>query len=200
MLVAVWIPIVAVIFYFTIPLGNTHATHFDTLLVLGCPANADGSPSPVQRERVMAAVREYRAGVAPVMIFSGGPAHNRFVEADVMAQVAESAGVPRSAIFEDRQARDTIENVEYSTQIMHAHRWNSVETISSPSHLRRASLILMHSPVAVNWRMHAARWPPSFGIGEKAKRYENEIYLCARMRIWGFKEVVPVAQQRPAIR
>lgn len=144
----------------------------------------------------MEAVREYKADVAPVMIFSGGAAHNRFVEADVMAQVAESAGVPRSAIFEDRQARDTIENVEYSTQIMHAHGWDSVETISSPSHLRRASLILMHSPIVVNWRMQAAPWPASYGIGNKAKRYANEIYLCARMRIWGFKETLPVAEPR----
>jgi vancomycin permeability regulator SanA len=137
---------------------------------------------------VLEAVREYKTGVAPVIILSGGAAHNRYVEADVMAQVAESAGVPRDAVFEERQARDTIENIEYSTRIMHAHGWDTVEAISSPSHLHRASLILMHSPIAVNWRMQAAAWPPSYDIGDKAERYGYEIYDCARMRIFGFKE------------
>ena len=39
--------------YITIPTHNTAATHFDTLIVLGYPANSDGTPSPEQRERVL---------------------------------------------------------------------------------------------------------------------------------------------------
>lgn len=191
MLAAFWAILIALILYMTIPLGNTGAGHFDTLLVLGCPAKRDGTPSPEQRERVMEGVRQFRAGVAPVIIFSGGPAHNRFVEADVMARLAESSGVPRADIFEETHARDTIENIEYSTQIMRAHGWHSVETVSSVYHLRRASLILMHSPIPVNWEMQAAPWPPTYGIADKAVRYAHEIYYCAEMRLWGFKETVP---------
>jgi uncharacterized SAM-binding protein YcdF (DUF218 family) len=187
-LVLVWIPLIAFIFYITIPSGNTHATQFDTLLVLGYPANPDGTPSPEQRQRVREAVRQYRAGVAPVMILSGGAVHNQFVEADVMARLAESSGVPSRAIVEERRARDTIQNVEYSTEIMHERGWHSVEAITSAYHERRASLILMHSPIVVNWRMQAAPWPPNYGIADKTARYAREIYDCARMRILGFKE------------
>lgn len=188
-----WIPIVAAIFYFTIPLGNTHATHFDVLLVLGYPANPDGTPSPEQRERVLEAVRQYRAGVAPIVIFSGGAAHNRFVEADAMAKLAESAGVPPHAIVEERHARNTIENVEYSTQIMHFHGWDSVEAITSDAHLRRASLILMRSPIAVNWRMQAAPWPAEYGLLDKGTRYAFEIFTSTKMRLLGFRETLPAA-------
>ncbi len=37
--------------YETIPRGNTPQSRFDAIIVLGYPANADGSPSPIQRER-----------------------------------------------------------------------------------------------------------------------------------------------------
>jgi hypothetical protein len=47
------IGIVAVVFlYRSTPLGNTAQTRFDTIIVSGCPANPDGGPLPVQRERV----------------------------------------------------------------------------------------------------------------------------------------------------
>lgn len=189
-LFAAWIPIIAVIFYFTIPLGNIRATHYDTLLVLGYPANPDGTPSPEQRERVLEAVREYRAGVAPIMILSGGAAHNRFVEADVMATLAKASGVPARAIVEEPHAKNTIQNVEYSTQIMHAHGWDSVEAITSAAHERRASLILMHTPYSVNWRMQAAPWPAEYGPTEKAAHYIFEIFISAKMRIFGFRETL----------
>ena len=182
------VPVIVVIFYLTIPLGNIRATHFDVLLVLGYPANLDGTPSPEQRERVLEAVRQYRAGVASVMILSGGAAHNRFVEADVMAKLAESSGMPARAVVEERRAQNTVQNIEYSTQIMRAHGWDSVEAITSAAHVRRASLVLMHSPIAVNWRMQGAPWPSEYGVLDKAARYGFEVFTCAEMRIFGFQE------------
>jgi uncharacterized SAM-binding protein YcdF (DUF218 family) len=184
-------PIIAVIFYLTIPLGNVSARHFDALLVLGYPANPDGTSSPEQRERVLEAVRQYQAGVAPVMMLSGGAVHNRFVEADVMAKLAETSGVPARAILEERRAQNTIENIEYSTQIMRAHGWDSVQAITSAAHERRASLILMHAPFAVNWRMQAAPWPVEYGVLDKGARYAFEIFVSAKMRILGFREAKP---------
>ncbi|MEO6829056.1 MAG: YdcF family protein [Acidobacteriaceae bacterium] len=185
------VPVVALIFTFTIPLGNVHTTRFDALLVFGYPANPDGTPSPEQRVRVLEAVREYRAGVAPEIILSGGAAHNQYVEADVMAKLAINSGVPARAIVEEPHAQTTIQNVEYSTQIMRAHGWDSVEAITTPAHQRRASLILMHSPIAVNWRMHAAPWPVEYGVFDKGVRYAFEIFTAAKMRILGFREARP---------
>jgi hypothetical protein len=61
----------AVVMYETIPRGNTQQSTFDAIIVLGYPANPDGSPSLIQRERVLEAVREYRASVAPRLIMTG---------------------------------------------------------------------------------------------------------------------------------
>lgn len=81
-------------FYLSVPTTNTTLTHFDTLIVLGYPCNSDGTPSPEQRERVLESVREYKSGIAPHIIMSGGAAHNQYVEAASMKRLAISQGVP----------------------------------------------------------------------------------------------------------
>lgn len=177
--------------YLTIPTHNTSATHFDTLIVLGYPANADGTPSPEQRERVLEGVREYKAGVAPYLIMSGAAAHNQYVEADVMAQLARSQGVPASAILEDVQAQNTIQNIYYSARIMHDHGMNSAEIVSSPSHLPRAALIVntlnVDQPsLYINWRTHAAHWPHEYSIFREAALYIGEARNCLILRFNGF--------------
>jgi uncharacterized SAM-binding protein YcdF (DUF218 family) len=170
----------------TLPLSNTPATRFDTIIVLGYPARKDGTPRPEMRARVLEGVREYKAGVAPRIIMTGGAAHNHFVEADVMAALARAQGVPADAILEDRQAKDTIQNAYYSVQIMEGHGWHSAEVVSSPSHLRRASLIFAHFPIT--WRMDAAPWPPEYGFFNRASHEWYEAVDTARLRLTSFPE------------
>ena len=146
----------------SIPLSNTAQQKFDVILVLGTPCNEDGSPAVEQRARVMEGVREWRRGVAPVLVLSGGAAHTPQVEADCMAQIALAQGVPKQAILLERQAHNTVENVYFTGLIMKGHGWNSAEVVTSPSHLPRAAFILSHFPL--RWRMQLAPWPPEFSV------------------------------------
>ena len=127
------------------PVSNTSLARFDAIIVLGTPADSDGNPTPEQLARVTEGVREYERDVAPRLIFTGGAAHNRFVEAQ---------GIPKSAIFVEPEARDTIENACYAVRIMKAHGWGSAEVVSSAVHLPRAGIIFNRLPLA--WRTHAA--------------------------------------------
>ena len=138
------------------PTANTSRNHFDTIIVLGYPADSDGNPTPQLLARVTESVHEYERGVAPRIIFTGGATSYGFVEADVMARTAAAQGIPPSAIFVETRAQDTIQNACYSAKIMQAHGWRSAEIVSSSFHLPRASLIFGHTALA--WRMHAA--PP----------------------------------------
>jgi uncharacterized SAM-binding protein YcdF (DUF218 family) len=137
------------------PASNT-SSGFDTIIVLGSPADEDGNPTPEMLARVTEGVREYERGVARRLIFTGGPTHNQFVEADVMARTAAAQGIPPSAIFVESKAKDTIQNACYSARIMQAHNWQSAEVVSTASHLPRAGLIFAATPL--KWEMHAA--PP----------------------------------------
>ena len=136
------------------PTTNTLLNRFDAIIVLGVPADKDGNPTPLLLARVTEAVHEYERGVAPRLILSGGPDRYQRTEAGVMASVAEAQGIPASAIFEETQARDTIENACYSMRIMQSHDWHSAEVVSSASHLPRAGLIFSLLPL--EWRTHAA--------------------------------------------
>jgi uncharacterized SAM-binding protein YcdF (DUF218 family) len=170
--------------YDAIPTANTTLTHFDALIVLGTPCTLNGTPSPEQRQRVLEGVREFRAGVAPHMIVTGGAAHNRFIEADCMKRLAVQQGVAPDAVIEEKQAKDTIQNIWFSKQVMDAHAWHSAEVISSPSHLPRSALILEHYKFA--WRTHPSRWPPEYTHAQIAQHYLGEMKSCWRLTQHGF--------------
>jgi uncharacterized SAM-binding protein YcdF (DUF218 family) len=170
--------------YETIPTHNTNLTHFDTIIVLGTPAKLDGTPSPEQRERTLEGVRQFKAGIAPHLIFTGAAAHNGFVEAHVMATLAKAQGVPPDAIIEEGMAANTIQNIFFSQRIMAAHGWTSAEVVSSPSHLPRAALILEH--FSFQWSTHPAPWPPEYTLWQRAAHYTVEAEYCVKLRFLGF--------------
>ena len=163
------------------PKGNTTATHFDAIIVLGFPADSDGNPTPEQLARVSEGVREYGRGVAPRLIMTGGPAHNQVVEAESMARVARAQGVPDSAIVLEPQATSTIENACFSERIMQQHGWRSAEVITSAYHLPRSGMIF--SRTSLEWRGHAA---PSV-MGHEPGRMNNlsEVLKTVRYLLYG---------------
>jgi uncharacterized SAM-binding protein YcdF (DUF218 family) len=174
------------------PTSNTSLGRFDAIVVLGSPADRDGNPTPEQLARVTEGVQEYKRGVARRLILTGGPAHNRFAEARVMARSAEAQGIPESAIFLEPEATDTIQNACYSVRIMKAHGWHSAEVVSSASHLPRAGLIfssLARNSLAQNsppleWSTH-----PAPSLSPQSPAYESavatvEVLKTARYLIW----------------
>ena len=178
-----WLALVVAL-YRTVPSSDTAATHFDAIIVLGTPSLLDGTPSPEQRERVLEGVREFRAGVAPHLIMTGGPAHNHFIEAHTMALYAESLGVPAEEVVEEGQAQNTLQNIFYSRLLMQQHGWNSAEVVSSPSHLPRTALILEH--YRFPWRTQVSRWPPEYGLVNIGMHYWAEAGYCFKLRVFGF--------------
>lgn len=136
------------------PTSNTSLTRFDAIIVLGTPADRDGNPSPNQLAIVTEAVHEYERGVAPRLILSGGAAWNRYVEATVMARIAEAQGVPASKVYLEGESKNTIQNACYSVRIMESHGWHSAEVVANPSHLPRAAIIFSRLPL--EWRTHGA--------------------------------------------
>jgi uncharacterized SAM-binding protein YcdF (DUF218 family) len=179
-------PAIVLGFYFFAPHENAQLRSVDTLIVLGCPANPDGSPTPEQRERVLEAVREFKKGASRHIIMTGGAAHNRFVEAHAMAILAEAKAVPASAVLEEDQAHDTVQNIYYSNKIMKANGWRTTEVISSPYHLPRTALILGHYP-QLQWETHGAQWPAEYGLLRKLQLDWKEALSSFRIRMHGFR-------------
>ncbi|HEY3626564.1 MAG TPA: YdcF family protein [Terracidiphilus sp.] len=149
------------------PSGNTSRSRFDTIIVLGSPADSEGNPTPGQLARVTEAVREYERGIAPQLIVTGGSTSHGYVEAQVMARTAEAMGVPKSSIYPEPEALNTIQNACYAARIMKQHGWRSTEVVSAASHLPRAALIFSRTPL--EWRAHAApSLEPESGLSQQA--------------------------------
>lgn len=110
----------------------------DVGIALGCPAEADGSPSLCLRCRVAGAMRALRTGQVRAVIFSGGAAHNRYVEAEVMAQLARAHGVLDAQIFVEGQALTTWQNLRNAQRIMRKNGYRTALLISARDHLPRA--------------------------------------------------------------
>lgn len=187
--------VVLVATYLTVPTQNCNLNHFDTILVLGTPTLKNGQPSPEERERVNESVREFKAGRAAHIIFSGGATMKQFVEGQSMAALAETEGVPSSAIVIEDKARNTVQNIYFSNQIMQQEGWTSVEVVSSPSHLPRTALILEH--YRFQWKEHASQWPPEYGWKDIAGYYASEIMKTFVLRWNGFSSS-PFLPRRPA--
>jgi len=106
----------------------------DAILVLGCPSNADGTPSDCQIRRadMAAALQRYSSH----FIVSGAAAHNQYVEADALEALLVARGIPEAHILLDRKAMHTDENIYYGSRIMQAQGWQSALVVSDdPGHL-----------------------------------------------------------------
>lgn len=110
----------------------------DVGIALGCPADDDGLPSLCQLCRVKGALRALRQGRVQAIIFSGGAAHNRYVEGEVMAALSRAFGVAEKQILVEGRALTTWQNLRYAQRIMLAHGYRTALLISTRDHLPRA--------------------------------------------------------------
>ena len=183
--------VAAAVAYWTLPTahmarGSTVETPVDVLLVLGSPAEIDGSLTDSQRWRVDEVLREFQAGRASHVLFTGGAAGNRFVEADVMSRYAEQQGLPAEVISREGRSLTTLQNLRNSQALMQARGWQSMEVISSADHLPRTAAILLRLDPggSLQWRLHAAPTPGRNRL-EEANAYTEGFVGAVAFRWFG---------------
>ena len=85
------------------------------------------------------AVDLYQAGFANRLILSSGFVY-AFREAEIMRALATSEGIPSSNTVLETRAASTRENVMFVYDILQERGWNRILLVSSPYHMRRATL------------------------------------------------------------
>ncbi|HET7434848.1 MAG TPA: YdcF family protein [Thermoanaerobaculia bacterium] len=88
----------------------------DAIVVFGARAYANGTPSPALADRVRTGCALYRDGLAPRVIFSGGPGEGAFDEPETMRRFANTLGVPNAAIVLDPHGVNTESTVRNTAQ------------------------------------------------------------------------------------
>jgi uncharacterized SAM-binding protein YcdF (DUF218 family) len=111
----------------------------DAIVVFAGGVGESGIAGQGYEERVARAVELYRQGLAPTTVFSSGYLY-AMNETAVMQALAVSMGVPPSAILLESHARNTLENVQFTSAIARRNGWRSLLLVSSPYHMRRSLL------------------------------------------------------------
>jgi uncharacterized SAM-binding protein YcdF (DUF218 family)/glycosyltransferase involved in cell wall biosynthesis len=122
------------------PLRMEHSPHTaDAIVVFAGGVGESGKAGGGVQERVARAVELYHAGHAPAIVFSSGYVFT-LREAEVMKAIAVANGVPDHAIVLEERAANTHENVVNTNRILAERGWRSILLVSSPYHMRRATM------------------------------------------------------------
>jgi uncharacterized SAM-binding protein YcdF (DUF218 family) len=112
----------------------------DAIVVFAGGVGESGKAGQGYEERVQYATELYKQGYAGHLIFSSGYIY-AFKEPVVMKALAISLGVPEETIILEDKAKNTYENIKFAKDILDKNNWNNVLLVSSPYHMRRASLV-----------------------------------------------------------
>lgn len=107
----------------------------DAIVVLGAPLRSDGEPTEVVAERVRVGVELWQRGFASRLIMTGGGPPGR-IEADAMAELAMTLGVPGPQVEREGASRSTKENAAFVAPMLppRARVW----LVTQPFHTRRS--------------------------------------------------------------
>jgi uncharacterized SAM-binding protein YcdF (DUF218 family) len=109
----------------------------DAIVVLGA-AQYDGRPSNILAARLSHAVDLYKAGMAPLIVVTGGKREgDRTTEAAVARAFAVARGVPESAILSEDQGRTTLESLERVADLFREHGLGTAIFVSDRTHILR---------------------------------------------------------------
>lgn len=121
--------------------AQTPPAKSDAALVLGHRLESD-RPSAELVRRLEKAVELYAAGVAPVLMVSGGKSEpDARSESDVMKNYLMANGVPPEQVVTESQARSTRENFRFSLPLLKQRHIRSLLVVTTKSHLCRAMIM-----------------------------------------------------------
>ena len=86
------------------------------------------------------AISLYRAGVAPLLVLSGG-GRQAVSEAEVMRKIALAEGVPAGALITEPRSQTTVENATETAELMSRRGEKAVILVTDSYHAVRARLL-----------------------------------------------------------
>jgi uncharacterized SAM-binding protein YcdF (DUF218 family) len=99
----------------------------------------------------------YRAGIAPVLLLSGGG--EPVAEAEVMRRMALAAGIAESALLVESASRNTVENAMHAAMLLAGHEVAAIVLVTDRWHAFRARLLFRLAGLTV-CAVHVATVPP----------------------------------------
>lgn len=112
----------------------------DAIVVFGARAYSDGTPSQALDDRIRTACQLYHDGLAPRLVFSGGPGDGDIHETECMRRRAVELGVPDSAIVLDPNGLNTWATARNTGALFRVAAEDRILAVSHFYHLPRVKL------------------------------------------------------------
>ncbi len=161
----------------------------DAIVVLGA-AQYDGRPSPVLEARISHAVDLYAAGVAPLLIVTGGKAvGDRTTEASAARAWAEDHGVPASAILAEDRGRTTLESLEAVAGMLRARKLTTAVFVSDRTHMLRVLRIATDQGVTA-WGSPTTTSPVDVDTTPRLEAFVHELGALSVYFVGGGRVVI----------
>ncbi len=150
-------------------------------------------PSASGWYRIVTSVRLFRDGLAPVVVFSGGPATDRVSLAEIYADAARWLGLPETAIRIEPRSEATAEHparlLELDVIRRGGGRLMPLLVVTSPEHGRRVRAVFLRAGftavrIVSRYRRDSARLPnePPRTFGQRLT--ERSYRLFGSLREW----------------
>lgn len=130
----------------------------DAIVVLGGGTESQQYPRSTVEvnaagDRVLYAAQLYRAGIAPVLLLSGGTINwqdgDSSTPAEDMASILISIGVPESALWLQNRSQNTHEDAVFSTEILKAAGIKTIILVTSAAHMPRSVALFRRQGIEV---------------------------------------------------
>ncbi len=182
--------------YYAVTLYQVHTTGqsdqarpVDAIVVMGA-AQYDGRPSPQLAARLDHAADLWNAGVARVMVVTGGnQPGDRFTEAEASANYLIERGVPAEAILQEAQGHSSYASLDGVATLLHQRGLFRVLLVSDPFHSLRSRLIAQELGLVAY--VSPTRTSPLRG-NAATSREMREAAGIAIGRIIGFKRLLSI--------
>lgn len=114
---------------------------YDALVLLGVELGKDDRPTKELEARVLQAAKAYGQLGASCgqLVLCGGvlPGHH-VSESEVMAEMLENLGIPRTNMLLDKASQDTMENLRCAAELLGGAQGKHILIVTSDYHVRRA--------------------------------------------------------------
>ncbi len=110
----------------------------DAIVVLGCRVHPSGRLTPTAAGRAAAAAAAFRAGLAPLVITSGGRRWGAQIEALALRTALVERGVPEASILTELWSFTTVENAVFTSALLRRRGARSALVVTCSWHIPRA--------------------------------------------------------------